>query len=453
MRPLYKLWRWGSGFFILLALLTITYFPPVQAATDIKVTIDGNLRTFETPVQISNNRIMVPVRFVVEDPALQGKVYWDAGLKKVAIDCRGKYIELFIGSLRASVDGSPAAIDSAAYISNNRTYIPLRFLSENLGAIVEWNAVTREVTIGFSRGFTIMPYYYMPARNELSSNADLFTDVAFRWFKTDAAGTLSYEYKDDYPGMMALANAKGLRTHASVVLMGSEPLHQLLASGENRSRLIGNLMDRVNNEGYDGVNIDFELMAAADADLFTTFLRELKTSLGAKTLSVAVFARTSSDRWPTPYQYSRIGQIADQVVVMAYDYHYRTSAPGAVAPFWWVQQVTDYLTSNIPANKILLGLATYGYDWPAGANATTVSGKKLTDLKSRYTLVETFDKSSMSPQYTYWDENGVWHQIWMENEQSLQAKVDLARAKKLGGISFWRIGTGLSDLYEVLEQR
>ncbi|MGE5390181.1 MAG: glycosyl hydrolase family 18 protein [Deltaproteobacteria bacterium] len=444
--------RWGSGFLILLTLMMLTYSPPVQAATDIKVTIDGKLRYFETPVQISNNRVMIPVRFVIEDPALQGKVYWDARMKKVAIDCRGRYIELFIGSLKASVDGNTVAIDSAPYIYNSRTYIPLRFLTENLGAVVDWNSGTREVTIDFSREFTVMPYYYMPARSELETNADLFTDVAFRWFKTDALGTLSYEYRDDYPGVMALASSKGLRTHASVVLMGSEQLHQLLASAENRSRLIGNIMDRINNDGYDGVNIDFELMAAADAELFTTFLRELKTSLGDKTLSVAVFARTASDKWPTPYQYARIGQIADQVVVMAYDYHYRTSAPGAVAPLWWVQQVTDYMTANIPAHKVLLGLATYGYDWPAGSNATTVSAKKLADLKARYTLVETFDKAAMSPSYSYWDQYGVWHQIWMENGQSLQAKVELARAKKLGGVSFWRIGTGFTDLYGVLKQ-
>jgi len=441
-----------SGFLLLLMFLTLTYSTPAQAAEDLKVTIDGTRRYFETPVEIVNNRVMVPIRFVIEDPALQGKVYWDANLQKVAIDCRGKYIELFIGSLQSSVDGKTITIDAAPYISNSRTFIPLRFLTESLGALVDWNNAARQVTIDFSREFKIMPYYYMPARSELESNADLFTDLAFRWLKTDATGVLEYEYKDDYSGMLDLARSAGLRTEASVVLMGSEPLHKLLSSEQNRARLIGNILDRVKSDGYDGVNIDFELMAAADADLFTAFLRELKTSLGDKTLSVAVFARTSNDKWPTPYQYASIGQIADQVVVMAYDYHYATSTAGALAPLWWWQQVVDYMTANIPAHKVLLGLATYGYDWSAGSNATSVTAKKLANLKSRYTLVEVFDKTSMSPSYSYWDQYGVLHHIWLENQQSLQAKVDLAKAKKLGGISFWRIGTGFTDLYEVIEQ-
>ena len=445
-----RLWRAGGGLLLLLILIILTYTTSVQAA-DIKVAIDGQSRYFETPVQIANNRVMVPIRFVIEDPALQGKVYWDNSLKKVAIDCRGKYVELFIGSLQALVDGKAVQIDSAPYIYNNRTYIPLRFLTENLGAQVSWDSYNREVSIAFAYQFRVMPYYYLPARDELTAHAGVFTDIAFRWFKTNGRGELDYEYRDNYAEMIELARSKGLKTQASVVLMGEEELHQLLSIGENRALLIGNIMERVKNDGYDGVNIDFELMGADDASSFTTFLRELKTALGDKTLSVAVFARTARDKWPTPYQYSSIGQIADQVVVMAYDYHYRTSAPGPVAPLWWVEDVVDYMCSQMPARKVLLGLPTYGYDWGGSANGTSVTAKKLADLKESYTLVEEFDQASMSPSYNYWDQYGVWHQVWLENEQSLQAKLNLAQTKKLGGISFWRIGTGFTDLYKVLE--
>ncbi len=263
---------------------------------------------------------------------------------------------------------------------------------------------------------------------------------------------MSYEYKDDYAGMLALARQQGLKTHASVVLMGKDPLHELLSQPKNRALLISNLLDEVNRNGYDGVNIDFELMGSADANLFTNFLQELKNSLGNKTLSVAVFARTSKDRWATPYEYARIGKIADRVVVMAYDYHYATSSAGAVAPLWWVKDVVSYMCSCIPREKILLGMPTYGYNWPQGANAATVTAKKLADIMNRYQVTADFDQETMSPHYVYWDENGIKHDIWMENEQSLKAKWEQAAASNLGGVSFWRIGTGFTDLYRVLEQ-
>lgn len=447
-----RLWRSISGFLILLTFIFLTYSPPVQASTEIKVTIDGKPRTFETPVQIASDRVMVPIRFVIEDEALQGKVYWDGKLRKVAIDCRGKYIELFIGSLKATVDGETVWFDSAPYISDSRTFIPLRFLAESLGATVGWENQTREVNIDFSNKLVVMPYYYAQGGTEFNNNAELFSDVAFRWFETNAQGELNYEYKDDYSGMMELARSRGLKTQASVVLMDKKALHELLFSEKNRSRLLGNIMERVENDGYDGVNIDFELMAASDGYLLTTFLRELKAAMGEHTLSVAVYARTSGDYLPTPYEYAKIGQIVDQVVVMAYDYHNNTSAPGPVAPLWWDEQVVDYMCSQIPAEKILLGIATYGYDWPAGKYGSNATVQNLAVLKQRYTLVGGFDEGSMSPHYSYWDENGVLHQIWLENEQSLRAKVNLAKAKNLGGISFWRIGTGCEDLFKVLAE-
>ncbi|MDD3893960.1 MAG: hypothetical protein PHU36_02945, partial [Syntrophomonadaceae bacterium] len=74
----------------------------------------------------------------------------------------------------------------------------------------------------------------------------------------------------------------------------------------------------------------------------------------------------------------------------------------------------------------------------------------LAQLKQAYKLNETFDTKSWSPSYTYWDSNGKFHQIWMENQASINAKYDLAIKNNLGGISFWRIGNGCSDLYNIL---
>lgn len=446
-----KQWLWGSGFLLLLTLIFFTYSSRAQAAPDIKVTIDGKTRTFETPVQIANDRVMVPIRFVIEDEALQGQVYWDGKLNKVAIDCWGKYIELFIGSVKASVDGKEVLFDAPPYISNNRTYIPLRFLAESLGATVNWNSRGSEVTIDLPWDPVVMPYYYMPNQAELSDNAELFTDIAFSWFEANEQGELNYAYQDNYAEMIALARSQGLKTQMCVVLMGKAPVHQLLYDQKRRTLLIGNILERLKNDGYDGVNIDFELIAPTDGYLLTTFLRELNTALGDYTLSAAVYARTAKDNWPTPYQYEQIGQIVDQVVVMAYDYHHNSSDPGSIAPLWWVEQVADYMCSQIPREKILLGMPTYGYDWPTGKYATAVTARKLDELKRRYTLYEAFDQASMSPHYNYWDENGVKHQVWLENQQSLQAKVNVARSRGLGGISFWRLGTGFEDIYRVLE--
>ncbi|MEN6349803.1 MAG: glycosyl hydrolase family 18 protein [Syntrophomonas sp.] len=410
------------------------------------------MRQFAPSAQICNNRAMIPIRFVIEDEALQGKVYWDGSLRKVAVDCQGKYIEMYIGSNQARVDGVTKYLDAAPYIFEGRTFIPLRFLAENLGAVVGWDAPKREVLINFDQKLRVFAYYYY-SWGEYQANADLFSDVSFRWFQTNRQGELSYEYQDRYQEALKLARNNGSKTHASVVLMGKDPLHELLSSKDNRSRLIGNLLDVVKNNDYSGVNIDFELMDAADAGLFTTFLRELKTSLGTeKELSVAVFARTAKDKWATPYEYKKIGEIADAVIVMAYDYSYKNTAPGPVAPLWWVKETVAYMTGSIPREKILLGVPTYGYDWASGVPTSTITAGKLQSLQQTYDVRESFDNNSMSPYYTYVDSNGKSHQIWIENKKSLNEKLNVAIENGLGGISFWRIGNGFDDLYQLLKE-
>lgn len=442
-------WKY-SLFLVLLTILIFTL--SLQASAHPAISINGELRKLSPPAVIKNERTMVPVRFIIEDKALKGQVYWDGKKQKVAMDCQGKYIEFFIGSSYARVDGQIMNFDVAPYIYQDRTYVPLRFLLEALGAKVSWDSRAGRVNIQFADCPRVLAYYYYSSGPELTNNIQYFTDIAFRWYETDGYGRLNYEYKDDYQGVLDFVRSHKVKTHASVVLMDSSKLHQLLSSSSNRKMLIGNLLDQVNKYEYDGVNIDFEFINASDRGYFTTFLQELKRSLGEeKELSVAVFARTESDRWATGYDYAKIGEIADQVVVMAYDYHYKTSSAGAVAPLWWVEKVVDYMTLRIPNQKILLGMATYGYDWASNGKAQCITAEKLAAIQEKYQVKEHFDSQSMSPYYTYLDEYKNYHQIWMENEKSLGSKFDEATGARLGGISFWRIGNGFGDLYEVIK--
>lgn len=439
------------AFIVLILIFGFYAVIPGAAYSSPKIRVNGELRNFNPAPQIVNDRTMVPVRFVIEDEALGGKVYWDSELRKVTLDCRGKHIEFSIGSTEAAVDGQAYYLDNAPYIYNNRTFVPLRFIAETLGAVVAWDSGKWEVSIDFGWQPRIFAYYYCTPVEELEENAHLFSDVVFRWFETNAQGELYYEYRDDYDEVLGFARKRNIKTHAGVALMDREALHSLLSSKENRARLIGSLLDQVKQNHYDGVNIDFEFIAPEDGGFFTVFLQELKASLGPdKVLSVAVFARTGKENWSAAYEYSKIGKIADLVVVMAYDYSYKTTAPGAIAPLWWVEDVVAYAVENIPREKVLLGIPTYGYNWSSSGACSTVTASKLAEIKARYTVEENFDLTSMSPSYAYVDEYQNVHQIWFENERSLKEKWEVASENGLGGISFWRIGNGCNDLYKIL---
>lgn len=95
--------------------------------------------------EIKNDRTMLPIRIIAE--ALGAKVTWNEAEQKVTIAEDDLTIEIFIGQPFATVNGKPVQLDAPAYIANGRTYLPLRFVAENLGATVEWNAADSSVTI------------------------------------------------------------------------------------------------------------------------------------------------------------------------------------------------------------------------------------------------------------------------------------------------------------------
>jgi len=88
---------------------------------------------------------MLPIRIVAE--ALGAEVKWDGEHRKVTITKGDTVIEIFIDSEVAFVNGTPVELDAAAFISNDRTYLPVRFVAESLKAEVYWDKDTSEVSI------------------------------------------------------------------------------------------------------------------------------------------------------------------------------------------------------------------------------------------------------------------------------------------------------------------
>ena len=108
-------------------------------------TVFGSTKFNDVAPVIRNDRTMLPARFVAEN--LGANVEWDGAARKVSITKDGIVIILHIDSDKAYVNNKEVTLDSPAYIENDRTYTPLRFIAENLGAEVDWDGDTQTVTI------------------------------------------------------------------------------------------------------------------------------------------------------------------------------------------------------------------------------------------------------------------------------------------------------------------
>jgi len=125
----------------------------VYKRTTIKLTLDNKVPTIngepQNPLEaapfIMAGRTMVPIRFISE--ALGAKVEWDSVTKGITITFKDKIIAMQVGSTSAMVNGRNVTLDAPPTIRLGRTFVPLRFISEALGAIVTWDEGTRTVTI------------------------------------------------------------------------------------------------------------------------------------------------------------------------------------------------------------------------------------------------------------------------------------------------------------------
>ena len=215
-----------------------------------------------------------------------------------------------------------------------------------------------------------------------------------------------------------------------------------------RDRLIENLLVVMQEKSYGGLDIDFEFIKAEDRDAFTEFVRvctERMLAYGFQ-VSVALAPKTSAMQKGLLYEgkdYRAIGEIADHVLVMTYEWGYTYGPPMAVAPLNMVRNVLEYAVTEIPPEKISMGIPNYGYDWELPYERGITRAKTIGNIEAVRIAINRgaeikFDEVAMTPYFNY-DSNGITHEVWFEDARSIQAKYDLIKELKLRGPGFWQI--------------
>ena len=136
-------------------------------------------------------------------------------------------------------------------------------------------------------------------------------------------------------------------------------------------------------------------------------------------------------------------------MIMTYDEHYFGGTAGPIASLPWVENVIKYAVQAIPSNKILLGIAGYGYDW-SDSGSRALSYKNVVRLLSDLNMQSSWDFEAKSPYFAY-DKNGVVHQVWYEDTRSISYKLDLVKSYNLGGIGIWRLGFDNEDFWNTIK--
>lgn len=225
-------------------------------------------------------------------------------------------------------------------------------------------------------------------------------------------------------------------------------IHEVVTSDTARETLISNLLQAMEDKGFGGVDVDFEYILAEDRDLFTSFVAELRQRMNAAgyVVSVALAPKTSADQPGLLYEgkdYGGLGAAADEVLLMAYEWGYTYGPAMAVAPLNKVRQVIEYALTEIPSEKINLGIPNYGYDWTlpyvrGESRAVTIGHVEAVQIAIENDVPIQFDETAQSPYFRY-SREGKEHEVWFEDVRSLQAKFNLLNEYNLKGIGVWQI--------------
>lgn len=215
-----------------------------------------------------------------------------------------------------------------------------------------------------------------------------------------------------------------------------------------QEHLIWELGRTLLRKGYRGVDIDFEYVQAADREGFAAFVGKVRSvmSLFGYQVTVALAPKTSAGQAGLLYEgmdYGLLGAAADRVMLMTYEWGYTYGPPMAVAPIHMVRRVVEYALTEIPREKISLGIPNYGYDWPLPyvrqvTKAVTLGNLEAVQIAIDHGVDIRFDTLAQSPYFRYW-QYGIQHEVWFEDIRSIRAKFDLIREYGLNGAGYWQL--------------
>lgn len=348
--------------------------------------------------------------------------------------------------------------------------------------------------------------YYVPydatSWASFQARAAALDYVAAQWVTVDACGNLGS--RDDRT-LIAYARERGVKVLPSLLTSSGWLNHRLLTDPATTDRFLSQIVGYVVEADYPGFDLDLEGINAEDRDAYTSFVARLAEALHkrGKILTLAIPAKFSDVRtgWAGPYDYAALGKHADLILLMTYDYSWSSGPPGSIAPRDWVDKVAAYAVSQMPAEKVLIGLAFYAYDWNVtqGGRARALLYPQADALARQYGARIATDQASLSGTFTYTARAGdkvppppaapalqhdvavrtpgpcsvrppsptpgpavtprptptpaplQRHVVWLEDATSVASKLQVAGRYAVGGVGAWRLGQEDPEVWKHLE--
>lgn len=278
-----------------------------------------------------------------------------------------------------------------------------------------------------------------------------FTHLLPRWFHlSEPDGQLRVDLD---PLVVTEAKARGLTIIPILDNLdnsGARPdlVRARLADPAKRADLVRGLANQLAEQGFGGVEVNFLELKPEDTAALTSFVRELSAALkpdGRIVSASALINRRSLDNIRV---LAGLAPQADYVRALIYDENNPTvpnTAPGPSASFGFFNDMLDQVASQVPREKLLVGMSMVGADWPDRGAASEIDFSRAMALLNTYKATGKatleWDKDAGILRLAYEDQGGVKHQAFFEDALTLSNKLTRAEARNPAGVSFFRLGS------------
>ena len=303
--------------------------------------------------------------------------------------------------------------------------------------------------------------------HSLRANADHITHLMPLWLRigADAVSLDSRDWNPDWTphnrDVLRIANDHRIRvlpvmSNAHEGLFDAALAHLLLTHPEKQRRLALTLADWLAGHHFAGVNVDLENLSEADTRLVPPFLARLTGELHRRGLLVTADLEVEGN---VP-DAGAMAHACDFLVLMAYDEHYVAGDAGPLCDVHWFRDALDRTLAKVPADKLVLGIGNYAYDWIGGRSP----GDILTYQEALYIAADNhpeeppahvvdFDSLAFNPTFQYEDELSREHEVWMLDAVTAANQRLIAEQHGVRNVALWALGTEDPALWTFLDRR
>ncbi|MCB6201283.1 glycosyl hydrolase family 18 protein [Extibacter muris] len=299
------------------------------------------------------------------------------------------------------------------------------------------------------------------------------TTIAPTWFHVkDTDGNMDSIASTDYVNYAHQANIEVWATIRDFDggINSYDESYALLSYTSKRETLINQLVAEALQSNIDGINVDFEKISEECGEHYIQFIRELSVRCRQNGLVLSVDNYVPKG-FNMQYDRKEQGIVADYVVIMGYDEHYAGSPEaGSVASYDFVKEGITETLKEVPADKVISGIPFFTRLWEQtpkteeelASQKGTEEGEYAMKVESKaYGMTEakevvsqagaeiTWDDTAKQ-NYARWESGGVTYEIWLEDEKSLEMKLELMKQNKLAGTAAWALGLEDPNVWQLI---